>query len=48
MCCEVLVPDRLSPLFILGVYVSCTDTANEVREQFPDLDVIVDGNLFFR
>lgn len=48
MCCEVLVPDRLPPHFILGVYVSGADSANELRERFPDLDVVVNGNLFFR
>ena len=48
MCAEVLILDRILPNFITGVYVSCEESASEVRERHKGLDVIVNGKLFFR
>jgi len=47
MCAEVLLPDAVPPRYINGLYVSCEDTAHLVRGEFPDMDVLVNGNLFF-
>ena len=47
MCAEVLLSDSVPPRYINGIYVSCDDTAQLVREKSPDLDVVVNGNLFF-
>lgn len=45
-CAEVLVPDRVPPGFIEGVYVSQQNTRDQlVSLQVP---VAVDGRLFFR
>jgi hypothetical protein len=48
MCAEVLIPDLVDPKYIRGVYVSCPETRAWVRESFPDLDVVMKANLFFR
>ena len=48
MCAEVLILDRIPPNFITGVYVSCEESATEVRKNHEGLDVTVNGKLFFR
>ena len=48
MCAEVLILDRIQPKFITGLYVSCEESANEVRKNYVSLDVTVNGKLFFR
>jgi len=44
-CAEVLVPDCVPAQFIVGVYVSCEETATRLSES--PLDVAIDRNLFF-
>lgn len=48
MCAEVLVPHRVDPGFIIGAYVSCTATHELLRQSAPELDVTINGHLFFR
>ena len=47
-CAEVLVPDRVDPKFILGVYVSCEQAKRDVETMNLPLHVKVDPHLFFR
>jgi hypothetical protein len=47
-CAEVLVPDRVDPVLILGAYVSCGESRQLLREQAPGLPITVDPHLFFR
>lgn len=46
-CAEVLVPDRVDPKFILGVYVACEQTKRDVEAMNLSLPVKVDPHLFF-
>jgi len=46
-CAEVLVPDRVDPKFILGVYVSCEQTKRDVEAMNLSLPIKVDPHLFF-
>jgi len=46
-CAEVLVPDRVDPKFILGVYVSCEHAKRDVEAMNLPLHVKVDPHLFF-
>ncbi len=48
MCAEVLIPDSVPPEYILGVYASCEESAEAIISLLPDLDVVVNGDLFFR
>jgi hypothetical protein len=47
-CAEVLIPDKVSPVYIIGAYVSCSEVATAVSRIAPDLPVTIDGPLFFR
>lgn len=48
VCAEVLVPDRVTPELVTGVYVSCDETAETLRASVPDeFDVTVEPYLFF-
>jgi hypothetical protein len=46
-CAEVLIPDRVPPVYIMGAYVSCEEVAAVVTGIAPQLAVSIDGNLFF-
>jgi hypothetical protein len=46
-CAEVLVPDKVDPEFILGVYVSCEQAKQSVEAMDLSLHVKVDPHLFF-
>jgi hypothetical protein len=46
-CAEVLIPDRVPPVYILGACVSCVDTQTRVKILVPDLDLVVDAHIFF-
>jgi hypothetical protein len=48
VCAEVLVPDRVLPEDIMGVYVSCNEAASQVCQNFPTLHVTVNADMFFR
>lgn len=48
MCAELLIPDCVPAIHIKGVYVSCEGTAVHVRQEFPNLDVVIHSDLFFR
>lgn len=52
-CAEVLVPDQVDPRFIMGAYVSCTQSQNELIAKLAfakrgTIQVTVNGNLFFQ
>ena len=46
-CAEVLVPDRVEPHFLDGVYVSCDDARAACEAMGLNLTVTVDGHIFF-
>jgi hypothetical protein len=50
-CAEVLVPDRIDPAFVIGVYVSCPESEAALRAEVTlantALPVTVDRHLFF-
>lgn len=46
-CAEVLIPDKVAPVHIMGAYVSCAEVATVVSEIAPELPVTVNGPLFF-
>ena len=48
MCAEVLVPNVVPTGYIMGIYVSSEATAETVRSAFPDLQIDVNGDLFFQ
>jgi ssDNA thymidine ADP-ribosyltransferase DarT-like protein len=47
-CSEVLMPDRIGLEHIVGAYVSGLVGQAALRAVAPDLDICVDGNLFFQ
>jgi hypothetical protein len=46
-CAEVLVPDRVPPKYITGVYVSCVPSKETLLISIPYLGVVVNPHLFF-
>ncbi len=46
-CAEVLVPDRVDPGFVRGVYVSSDQASAKVAVLNTGLTVTIDGHLFF-
>jgi hypothetical protein len=46
-CAEVLVPDRVDPGFVVGVYVSCEQAQKQVEAFRLGLPVSVQQHLFF-
>ncbi|MCK4340137.1 MAG: DUF4433 domain-containing protein [Phycisphaerae bacterium] len=46
-CAEVLVPNRVEPRFLRGVYVSSDQARADVSALNTGLTVIVDRHLFF-
>lgn len=47
-CAEVLVPHRIHPKYIVGVYVSCIESQRRLRESISsELPITVDAHLFF-
>jgi hypothetical protein len=46
-CAEVLVPDRVEPRFVSGVYVPSDEARAVVSAMDTGLTVTVDGHLFF-
>lgn len=46
-CAEVLVPDRVPPTHVQGIYVSCERSEEEVKEIITDVQVKVSPDLFF-
>jgi hypothetical protein len=47
-CAEVLIPDRVAPSFISGMYVSCPASLARVRELGVGFPVVMNRWLFFR
>ena len=47
MCAEVLVPDRVDPGFITGVYVSCSNAKASIEALDVSIPVTVNAHLFF-
>jgi hypothetical protein len=46
-CAEVLVPDRVEPRHVRGIFVSCNEARAQVEALNTGLPVTVDGHLFF-
>ena len=46
-CAEVLVPERIDPTFVRGVYVSCAESEEAVKAVAPTLKTKVSPHLFF-
>lgn len=46
-CAEVLIPDQVPSVYIIGAYVSCSEVEAVVHEIAPQLPVTIDGHLFF-
>ena len=47
-CAEVLVPDKVKPNYIAGVYVSCQNAMNQFQMLSTGLSVEINSHLFFR
>ena len=47
MCAEALIPERVAPENIVGIYVSSAAPAAAARAVAPDLQVTVNGHMFF-
>lgn len=47
-CAEVLVPDKVDPRFIMGVYVSCQEAKDRLNGLGTGIDVVINGHMFFR
>lgn len=48
VCAEVLVPKRIPPKFIRGVFVSCEESEADVKALCPLLKTKVEPQLFFK
>lgn len=48
MCAEVLVPKRVDPSFIVGVYASCPQAKEKIEALELGVAVTINGRLFFR
>lgn len=46
-CAEVLIPDKVPPNYITGVYVSCEEVRLRVQRMAESLEVTVNAHLFF-
>ncbi len=46
-CAEVLVPDRVEPRYLLGVYVCDDQVERTLRTVAPQMNVRVNAHLFF-
>lgn len=47
-CAEVLVPDRVPPSFLMGVYVSCEESLAQFNSLDVSLPAAINRRLFFR
>lgn len=47
-CAEVLVPDRVAATYVIGAYVSCSESRDAVRASALGLNVTVKAQFFFR
>ncbi len=47
-CAEVLVPDAVAPNFILGAYVSCKESGQQLSADCSGLPATENRHLFFR
>ncbi len=47
-CAEVLVPRRVGPGYIVGAYVSCIVSRDQMVQMCGRLPVAIDSHMFFR
>jgi hypothetical protein len=47
-CAEVLVPDAVPPIYVIGAYVSNKDSGTQLQHLAPNLTVTIDGRMFFQ
>ena len=47
-CAEILIPDRLDPCYIVGVYASSEEARNTLEETAPGLQITIMPHFFFR
>ena len=48
ICAEVLVPRKISPQYIKGIYVCSEKAAQQVRQENSNTDIAVNSDLFFK
>jgi len=46
-CAEVLVPDKVKPDYITGIYVACGETEAALQDLVKDVAVVINSHLFF-
>lgn len=47
-CAEVLIPDKVTPDYIIGAYVSCEEVMNKFLSLNTNISVSINSHLFFR
>ena len=47
-CAEVLIPDRIAPQFVIGVYVSGETGRARIAEVASSLSVVINPHMFFQ
>ena len=47
-CAEVLVPDRIEPSFLSGIYVSCDESKATLNDLVTNIYITVNEHMFFR
>lgn len=47
ICAEVLVPDKVDPRFIKGIYVSCNKSMDKAQSLVTTLSVRINKDMFF-
>lgn len=47
-CAEVLVPDKIDPVYLIGAYVSCIESRQTLDDIGFPLSIDIDPNLFFQ
>lgn len=48
MCAEVLIPHRVDQTFIMGAYISCTQSQDTLLDIVSDMPVELNNYLFFK
>lgn len=47
-CAEVLVPDKVKPDYITGIYVACGETEATLEDLVRGVAVVINSHLFFK
>lgn len=46
-CAELLIPDKLDPSYITGIYVSCAENKDNLSKDYPDTPIMLEADMFF-